>query len=132
MTDADRETATLQYPGGSAEFPILPSVDGASSLDISGFTKRTGLTTLTVALAAARVVPELSDATTTWPYTAMGVAFAVIGVFCVVLGERRRRAVSRAVRRGEFAELSDSLGLLLTTAAAVLGVAMVALILAGP
>lgn len=93
---------------------------------------RTGLTTLTVALAAARVVPELSDATTTWPYTAMGVAFAVIGVFCVVLGERRRRAVSRAVRRGEFAELSDSLGLLLTTAAAVLGVAMVALILAGP
>jgi citrate synthase len=46
VTDADRETATLHYPGGSAEFPILPSVDGASSLDISGFTKRTGLTTL--------------------------------------------------------------------------------------
>jgi citrate synthase len=46
VTDADRETATLQFPGGTAEFPILPSTDGASSIDISGFTKRTGLTTL--------------------------------------------------------------------------------------
>lgn len=51
MTDADRETATLDtaslhYPGGTAEFPILPSTDGASSLDISGLTRRTGLTTL--------------------------------------------------------------------------------------
>ena len=46
MTDADRETATLQFPGGTAEFPILPSTDGASSIDISGFTRRTGLTTL--------------------------------------------------------------------------------------
>lgn len=51
MTDADRETATLHtaslhYPGGTAEFPILPSTDGASSLDISGLTRRTGLTTL--------------------------------------------------------------------------------------
>ncbi|WP_375405313.1 citrate synthase [uncultured Amnibacterium sp.] len=51
MTDADRTTATLQtaslhYPGGTAEFPILPSTDGASSLDISGLTRTTGLTTL--------------------------------------------------------------------------------------
>ena len=46
MTDADRETATLHYPGGSAEFPILPSTDGASSIDISRLTRATGLTTL--------------------------------------------------------------------------------------
>ena len=51
MTDADRETATqqtasLSYPGGSAEFPILPATEGASSLDITGLTRRTGLTTL--------------------------------------------------------------------------------------
>ncbi|MGT2424947.1 citrate synthase [Amnibacterium kyonggiense] len=46
MTDADRETATLQYPGGSAEFPILPATAGASSIDIAGLTRRTGLTTL--------------------------------------------------------------------------------------
>jgi citrate synthase len=40
------ETATLSYPGGTAEFPLLPSVDGASSMDISTFTKKTGYTTL--------------------------------------------------------------------------------------
>ncbi len=51
MTDADRETpaqqtASLQYPGGTAEFPILPATAGAPSLDIAGLTRRTGLTTL--------------------------------------------------------------------------------------
>ncbi|RUQ99242.1 citrate synthase [Labedella endophytica] len=40
------ETATLSYPGGTAEFPLLPSVDGAPSMDISAFTKKTGYTTL--------------------------------------------------------------------------------------
>jgi citrate synthase len=39
-------TVTLGFPGGSAEFPILPSTDGASSIDISSLTKETGLTTL--------------------------------------------------------------------------------------
>jgi citrate synthase len=46
VTDADRETATLHFPGGTAEFPILPATDGASSIDINGLTRRTGLTTL--------------------------------------------------------------------------------------
>ncbi|GAA4736801.1 citrate synthase [Amnibacterium soli] len=51
MTDADRETAaqqtaSLAYPGGTVEFPILPATEGASSLDIAGLTRRTGLTTL--------------------------------------------------------------------------------------
>ncbi|MCU1514876.1 MAG: citrate (Si)-synthase [Microbacteriaceae bacterium] len=40
------EKATLHFPGGTAEFPILKSVDGASSIDISTLTKQTGLTTL--------------------------------------------------------------------------------------
>jgi citrate synthase len=45
VTDVDQK-ATLTYPGGTAEFPILKSVDGASSVDISTFTKQTGLTTV--------------------------------------------------------------------------------------
>lgn len=40
------DKATLHFPGGTAEFPILRSVDGASSLDISTLTRQTGLTTL--------------------------------------------------------------------------------------
>ena len=45
MSDADQK-ATLQFPGGTAEFPILTSVDGASSIDVSTLTKQTGLTAL--------------------------------------------------------------------------------------
>ncbi len=49
MNDAssnDAARATLQFPGGSAEFPILKSVDGASSFDISTLMKQTGHSTL--------------------------------------------------------------------------------------
>jgi citrate synthase len=40
------EKATLTYPGGTAEFPILTSSQGASSLDVSGLTRQSGLTAL--------------------------------------------------------------------------------------
>jgi citrate synthase len=39
------QTATLTYPGGSAQFPILRSTDGPSSIDIGTLTKQTGFTT---------------------------------------------------------------------------------------
>jgi len=45
-TAADTQTATLTYPGGSANFPIVKSTDGASSIDISTLTKKTSLTTI--------------------------------------------------------------------------------------
>ena len=40
------ELATLSFPGGSAEFPILRSTDGASSIDFSALTRKTGYTAL--------------------------------------------------------------------------------------
>ncbi|MEO6942206.1 MAG: citrate synthase [Terrimesophilobacter sp.] len=53
MTDAlpddtapGKAVATLSFPGGSAEFPIVHSTDGASSIDFSNLTKQTGLTAL--------------------------------------------------------------------------------------
>jgi citrate synthase len=42
----DETRATLQYPGGSVEFPILQATDGASSIDIATLTRTTGYTTL--------------------------------------------------------------------------------------
>jgi citrate synthase len=45
VSDAEKK-ATLHYPGGTAEFPILDSVDGASSIDLSTLTKQTGYTGL--------------------------------------------------------------------------------------
>ena len=43
---ADPDKATLHFPGGSAEFPIIRGVDGNDSIDISTFMKQTGYTTL--------------------------------------------------------------------------------------
>jgi citrate synthase len=46
VTEDDAQKATLSFPGGTAEFPILKSADGASSIDISTMMKQTGLSTL--------------------------------------------------------------------------------------
>ena len=48
MNDApqDNASATLHYPGGVAEFPILHGTDGPSTIDISNLSRDTGLTTL--------------------------------------------------------------------------------------
>jgi citrate synthase len=45
-TAADPAKATLHFPGGSAEFPIVRGTDGRDSIDISTFMKQTGYTTL--------------------------------------------------------------------------------------
>jgi len=42
----DPEMATLHFPGGAAEFPIVRGVDGHNSIDISTFMKQTGYTAL--------------------------------------------------------------------------------------
>ncbi len=42
----DGEKAFLQFPGGTAEFPILGAADGAASIDFSTLTKQTGYTAL--------------------------------------------------------------------------------------
>ncbi|HAA79500.1 MAG TPA: citrate (Si)-synthase, partial [Microbacteriaceae bacterium] len=45
MTDSP-DTVSLNFPGGQAEFPIVPSVEGASSIDFSSLTQKTGYTSL--------------------------------------------------------------------------------------
>jgi citrate synthase len=45
-TAADPAKATLHFPGGSAEFPIVRGTDGRDSIDISTFMRQTGYTTL--------------------------------------------------------------------------------------
>jgi len=93
---------------------------------------RTGLATLTVALAAARVVPELADAGTQWPYTVAGVGFAIVGIFCVAVGEYRRQVVARAIRRGDYVDFSPIISMILTGSAILLGVALIVIVLLNP
>ena len=40
------EAVSLEFPGGRAEFPVIPSTEGSSSIDFSTLTKQTGYTSL--------------------------------------------------------------------------------------
>ena len=42
----DPDTVTFSHKGTTAEFSVLPAVDGKDAVDFGSFTKRTGLTTL--------------------------------------------------------------------------------------
>jgi putative membrane protein len=64
---------------------------------------RTGLTALAVALAVGRLVPEIGQGHTQWPYTVVGVAFAIYGIALIGYGSVRARAVDDAAARGEYA-----------------------------
>ena len=86
---------------------------------------RTGLTSFAVALATARVVPELSKSKVQWPYTLLGIGFAALGAACMVYGERRRR-------RGAAADASPAVTLGLTVGGLLLGVGLVVVLAIEP
>jgi len=91
---------------------------------------RTGLTALAVALAVGRVVPELGGSADRWPYTVIGIGFALYGIALIAYGTARARAVEDAIARGEFATTPDRILGGLTAAGVVLGLATLAVIAA--
>jgi putative membrane protein len=90
---------------------------------------RTGLTALAVALGVGRIVPELDPSATRWPYTVIGIGFAVYGVALIAYGTLRARAVERSLAEGRYALPPDDLLGVLTVSGAVLGLATAAVIL---
>lgn len=50
---------------------------------------RTGLASLAVALAAGRLLPELSDEGATWPFVALGLGFATYAIALFAYGLAR-------------------------------------------
>jgi putative membrane protein len=91
---------------------------------------RTGITAVATALAAARIVPEITKVKHVWPYTLLGVGYALIGVVCFAYGHIRRIRVDRAVREGGFSELDHTVTLLISVGGTVLALGLVALIVA--
>ena len=81
---------------------------------------RTGLTAIAVALGVGRLLPELADHVTKWPYVVLGVGFALYGIAMFVLGTQRLSANSS----------EDRLLIGLMGAGVILGLGTLALIVA--
>jgi putative membrane protein len=89
---------------------------------------RTGLTAFAVSIGSGKLVPELASGVT-WPYTAIGIGFAAVGVFCSGYAFWRYREVEDAIRRGEFARPGERLVAALSGLGAALGVLLVVVLL---
>lgn len=89
---------------------------------------RTGLTSFAVSLATGKLVPELSDGPS-WPYTALGVVFALLGSFFVFYALRRQRAVERAVDEGIYVAPDERVLAALSIVGVVVGVLLTLVLL---
>lgn len=91
---------------------------------------RTGFTAIAVALGVGRVLPDLGKSSVDWPYTVLGVGFALYGVVLIAYGTHRAREfdLEQGMPRGSRGS-SLALGAL-TAAGVLLGLATVVLILA--
>jgi putative membrane protein len=90
---------------------------------------RTGLTAFAVSIGSGKLIPALATGAT-WPYTAIGIGFAIIGVFCTGYGFWRYREVEEAISRAEFAAPDERLVALLSGVGSALGVLLVVVLLA--
>ncbi|HEV7564201.1 MAG TPA: DUF202 domain-containing protein [Solirubrobacterales bacterium] len=69
---------------------------------------RTGLAALAVAIGVGRVVPELSEGITRWPYVVTGVGFAIWGIVAIGYGTVHRAAIDKSLAEGRFFESSTT------------------------
>ena len=89
---------------------------------------RTGLTAFAVSLGSGKLVPALTDEAQ-WPYTALGVSFAVLGIAFVAYGFLRYAAVEAAITRGEYVRPDDRFLLVLAGIGTALGLALLVIVL---
>ena len=73
------------------------------------------------------MVPALTD-TSRWPYVAVGIGFAVLGLAFIAYGFRRMREVDAAIARGEYERPDERLMGLLAAAGVILGLALIAIV----
>jgi len=92
---------------------------------------RTGLTTFAVSVAAGTLVPELSSGAA-WPFEAIGVAFAVVGLLFIAYAYIRQKRVEKARARGDYAPFETGAGLLFAALGVMLGIWTIAIVLAQP
>jgi putative membrane protein len=91
---------------------------------------RTALTAFAVSIGSGKLVPALASGAT-WAYTAIGIGFAAVGVFCSGYAFWRYREVEDAISRGEFARPGERLVAVLSGLGAALGALLVVVLLTG-
>jgi inner membrane protein YidH len=89
---------------------------------------RTGLTSLAVALAVGRVLPDLSATAHAWAYTVVGVGFAVYSMLLIGYGTARASSVRASLSHGGRVPNRDRVLLGLTAIGVVLAAATTLLI----
>jgi putative membrane protein len=89
---------------------------------------RTGMTALAAAVGVGRVVPSLLHQPR-WPYTILGVGYALIGICTIGYGFRRQREVREAIEHGRFSHPQETVLLVMTAAGVLLGLLLLVVIL---
>ncbi len=90
---------------------------------------RTGLAALAVSVGTGRLVPALTGGPS-WPYVVAGAGFALVGVLLIAFAAVRHRQVERALDRGEPVQPDDAAIFAITLAGVVLGLGVLAIVLA--
>jgi putative membrane protein len=88
---------------------------------------RTGLATMAVAIGVGRLLPAVTKGDT-WPYAALGVAFAALGVILIAYGFKRLREVEQNISQGSYAPPGDRMMFFITAAGVVLGLLLIAVV----
>jgi putative membrane protein len=91
---------------------------------------RTGLTATAVGLAVGKVLPDLRDHRSTWPFVVLGAGYGVLGILIVAYGLWRGREVDRAIHEGRWVMLDDRAMWFIGAMGIVLGALAVVVIVA--
>ena len=90
---------------------------------------RSGIAAATAAIAVGGVVPDLVDGGRT-AYVVLGAGYAALASWMFLAAALRRRAVDRALERGDYESVSDGPVLALTVAGIALSLGTLAVIVA--
>ncbi len=88
---------------------------------------RSAFAAFAVSLGAGKVVPALTKGTR-WPFTILGVGFALVGIGLVVYGLLREQAVERAIASGAYAKPNEKIVTGLAVTIGLLGVVLLVIV----
>ncbi len=90
---------------------------------------RTGLASLAVGLGTGKLVPAVTSGVQ-WPYTVVGIGFALIGVVFIAYAFVRHRNMEEAISRGGFAPPDERLMAALAIVGVIFGLFVLVIVAA--